>query len=692
MRRTRNIFLGTLALYAALMAVVWQICTRQAKRNTENLLDYAVRDFRDAANGAIDTMLTHTATTVVRLFGQPHECSIEEMQSLANLADVDEVNVAAKTGQIIASNLTSELGYFMANHPDAREFLVLTNGTTRVFSAPFRASATTPDVFYKYTGVAFPGGNGYVQIGLSDVHLTQMYPIILSHMYDDWHIGNKGFFLFADMRNGRLVAEPLCHIGEAKTLVEAGYDPENIPNDSRTTFMQRLYGEDCYCRVYDFASHRTIAAVPSSEYYLWRDIIFSVLGVLLFFIMGGFAFFIARVADDSERLKKFYAAEDERRAKDMEIAKTIQESALPAVFPDSPHYALQAYMAPARVVGGDFYDFFQMGPTIFAFLIADVSGKGITAALYMMTAKTLLKDMLFATRDPALAVSRTNDELCANNPANMFLTAWVGVYDLETGIVTYVNAGHNAPAILRGGTQQIEPKLLTKKSGPVMAFLAGIKYRSHQVKLEPGDALFLYTDGVTEAVDKKGVLFGDDRLEATLRTVPSLAPDAVCLHVKTAVSVFAQGAAQADDITVLTFLCKAYVQRKVRTFAVSQESLAAAMRFLDETLAEINCHDADRSAFDIILDEIVSNIIKFSNASGFELDIEILEDPKGVNLFFVDDGVPYNPLAHIDPDTKLSAAERPIGGLGIYMVKRLSDSVTYRREHNRNFLTVFKKI
>lgn len=692
MKRTICIIAGTAALYVGFMALVWDICTHQAERNTENLLDYAMKDFRDASNGAIDTMMTQICEEMVRHFGSPQERSFEEMQRLAYLADVDEINVVDKTGLIIASNLKSELGYNMSSHPDAAAFLVLTNGVTRIFSPPFRASATTPDKFYKYTGVAFPEGNGYVQVGLSEKHLTRMYPIILGHIFDEWRVGKKGFFLCSDLRDGVLVSKPPNHRDAPRNLLDTGYDSRYVPNDPGATFRQRLFGEECDCRTFTFATHRIVAAVPLGEFYTWRSIVFSVIAAALFAVMGGFAFFINRVASDSDRLKLFYATEEARRAKDMEIAKTIQNAALPGELPDCPHFAIHAFMTPARLVGGDFYDYFALGPTLVAFLVADVSGKGITGALYMMTAKTLIKDMLLATRDPALAVSRVNDELCANNPANMFLTAWVGVYNLETGVVTYVNAGHNPPALLRSASE-IAPEPLTERSGPVLAFMPGIKYKPRQVKLAPGDAICLYTDGVTEAMDKKGELFGDDRLDATLRTTPSLLPDAVCLHVKMAVMAFSEGTPQSDDITVLTFLCKSIVQRKVRTFPVSQAALASAMEFLDETLVgEAQCKKDVQGAFDIILDEIVSNIVKFSRASGFELDIEIIEEPRGVNLVFVDDGVPYNPLAHVDPDTTLSADERPIGGLGILMVKKLSDSVSYRREHNRNFLTVFKKI
>lgn len=691
MRRTNWIIGSTVALYVALMAAMWNICTQQAERKTENLLDYALKEFRTSTNGAIDAILTHVCVEVVNRFGEPKECSIEEMQALADLLEVDEINIVARTGQIIASNLTSEIGYFMSNHPDAAEFLVLTNGVTRVFKAPFRASATTPDVFYKYCGVAFPHGNGYVQVGVSEMHLARIYPLILKHLFDNWMIGKCGFFLCSDLRNGVLVSNPAAHRDQARLMFDTGFDPWNVPQDPNVTFTQKLYGQTCDCRSYVFAGHRTIAALPRDEFYDWRYSVFSVLAVSLLLIMGGFAFFINRVASDADRLKQFYAAEEERRAKDMEIAKTIQNAALPSGAPNSPNYALHAFMKSARDVGGDFYDYFTLGPALVAFLVADVSGKGITAALYMMTAKTLIKDLLLSTKDPAIAVSRANDELCANNPANMFITAWVGVYDLETGVVTYVNAGHNPPVLLRAAPET-STEFLKERSGPVLAFMPGVKYKKRQVCLSPGDAICLYTDGVTEAMDRNGELFGDDRLDATLRTVPSFEPSGVCQHVKTCVAAFSQGVSQADDITVLAFLCKSLVQRKVRTFPVTQEALASAMQFLDENLDAVGCPKPLRGRFDIILDEIVSNIIKFSHASGFELDIEFVGEPRGVKLIFVDDGMPYNPLAHADPDTSLAAEERPIGGLGILMVKKLADSVSYLRKYNRNFVTVLKKI
>ena len=425
---------------------------------------------------------------------------------------------------------------------------------------------------------------------------------------------------------------------------------------------------------------------------------------------------------------------------ELELAKTIQNSALPRPLPDSAFFALAADMQPAREVGGDFYDFFMLDSSHVAFLVADVSGKGITAALYMMTAKTLIKNALLAVRDPAKALTRANSELCANNPANMFLTAWVGVLDLETGIVIYANAGHNPPMKVEGQRSEVEGQrsevegqrsevegqrsevegqrsevegqrsevegqrskvgFVAEKSGPVLAFMEGVQYRQCAMALAPGDTLFLYTDGVTEAQDSENNLFGEERLAETLRTASAAMPASMCTIVRAAVAAFAEGMPQADDITVLAIRYISRPDRFVRSFPPTQVGVANASAFLDEVIEGNGGHPNAQTAklstllpqLHIFLDEIASNIVKHSGASGFEVDIELMQDPAGVKLVFIDDGAPYDPLAHADPDTSLPADERPIGGLGIMMVRKMSDSMSYERVRNRNLLTVVKLV
>ena len=698
-KRRLLIFGTALALYVALIAVIWAIGTRQAAQKTESQLDFALLDFHDTVAGAIDTMLGHVAATAVRHIGKVQALPREKMVAVADEYDIDEVNIVSREGVIVASNDPTCPGTVMAGNPVMDPFMDLTNGVTATVSQPFRTSTRNAEFRAKYLGAAFPGGDGFVQVGLAERRLAKMLPTILGYIFDQWLLGNTGFFLCADMETGRLISNPSRHRDQARTLQETGYDVKTASRyevilDGKVrgrTFVQRLFGEKCYCRAYRFGGHRFVAALPAREFYSTRSVFVGVFGVLFFGIIAAFAFFIDRIFRDSDRLKAFYAAEDARRAKDMEIAKTIQTAALPPALPETLCYRLDAAMQAARNVGGDFYDNFALDATHIAFLVADVSGKGVTAALYMMTAKTLIKDTLLALHDPAAAFTKVNAELCENNPANMFLTAWVGVLDLETGVLSFANAGHNPPAFIAaagGGAS-----FVTEKSGPVLAFMDGISYKSCTMRIVPGDALFLYTDGVTEALDAKSEFFGEERLVAALNAAPSN-PRSLCTVVRAAVAAFSEGVPQADDITVLAIRYLAPPRTHSCSFPPTREGTAAASDWLDETVSALSVTNPRVAALTptlhIITDEIASNIVRYSGASGFELDIT--QDDDELRLVFIDDGSPYDPLSAPSPDITLGAADRPIGGLGVLMVKKMSDSVSYRRAHNRNFLTITKHL
>ena len=647
---------------------------------TEALLDYAVSDIRLAMDGAIDTMLEHVAVTCARRFGRADRHTREEVDSVAHLFDIDELCIVDRAGIVIASNDPDSLGVDMNKKEATQPFAALTNGTTKVVTQPFRSHAYSKSR-RKYLGVPFPGGDGYVQVGMDEARMPKMINTQLSFLFDA-EMGDTVCYLCADMETGSLVSAYLegC---ETPTLEEIGFDASDV-SDPNVTFEQTLFGDKAFCRSCVFGGHRFIMVVPSAEFYGTRDVLMVVMTILLALVLGAFVVLLLRISNDARRIKAFYAAEDAARAKDMVIAKTIQTSALPVPLAANPCFRLAASMTPAREVGGDFYDFFMLDATHLAFLVADVSGKGVTAALYMMTAKTVIKDALLATRDIAAAFTEANRELCRNNSANMFLTAWGGVLDFETGVVAFVNAGHNPPAKVGKSVEW-----LADKSGTVMAFMDCVKYTPRLAHLAPGDVLFLYTDGVTEAMDRKGELFGEERLAATLAAVSSSSPDTVCGVVRVAVAAFADGAPAVDDLTVLAVQYVRQSERFVRSFPPTQEGICQASAYLDECLKEQP--PGAQSSLHIILDEIASNIVKHSGASGFAVDVEFTEDPAGVRLVFVDDGVPYDPLSHADPDTKLPAAERPIGGLGIMMVKKMADSISYERARNRNFLTVFKR-
>ncbi|MBO7689022.1 MAG: SpoIIE family protein phosphatase, partial [Kiritimatiellae bacterium] len=422
----KTIVAAALCLYAALLAAVWHAGTFQARARTEALLDYAVSDIRLTMDGAIDTMLEHVAVTCARRFGKADRHSREEVASVAHLFDIDELCIVDRAGTVIASNDPDSLGVDMNRKEETRPFAALTNGTTKVVAQPFRRHAYS-NSRRKYLGVPFPGGDGYVQVGLDESRMLKMINTQLAFLFDA-EMDETVCYLCADEKTGVLVSSYLAD-GEAPTLEGIGYDTSNVP-DSDETFEQTLFGHKAFCRSYVFGGHRFIMVVPKAEFYGTRDVIMAVMTILLALVLGTFAVLLVRISNDAKRIKAFYAAEDAARAKDMEIAKTIQTSALPVPFGANPYFSLVASMTPARDVGGDFYDFFMLDATHLAFMVADVSGKGVTAALYMMTVKTLLKDAILSRRDPAAAFTRVNAELCRSNTANMFLTAWCGVLDL----------------------------------------------------------------------------------------------------------------------------------------------------------------------------------------------------------------------------------------------------------------------
>ncbi len=257
-------------------------------------------------------------------------------------------------------------------------------------------------------------------------------------------------------------------------------------------------------------------------------------------------------------LKGWIAEAESRLDSELALAKSIQESALPSSFPAYPDitaFDIYARMDAAREVGGDFYDFFligeeeveESGSPKLGFIVADVSGKGIPAALFMMEAKSQVKSHLSNVRDLGEAIARANRQVCEGNDAGMFVTAWIGVLDYETGHIEFVNAGHNPPLIRHDGAWAWE----RRRSGVPLGLFDGMTYRAHSLDLEPGDELLLYTDGVTEAMDAKGGLFGEAQLEELVNGTADPDPEELVDAVTGSVARHADGAEQSDDITVL---------------------------------------------------------------------------------------------------------------------------------------------
>jgi serine phosphatase RsbU (regulator of sigma subunit) len=259
-----------------------------------------------------------------------------------------------------------------------------------------------------------------------------------------------------------------------------------------------------------------------------------------------------------DSLKRYIAEANARIDTELEYAREIQTSALPSHFPAFPNrneIDIYALMKPAKEVGGDFYDFYFIDEKHLAFAIADVSGKGIPAALFMMRSKTLLKT--YATYGIAVADIFTNGnfQLGEENDADMFVTAWMGILNLETGELKYANAGHNRPLLRRkDGTFEY-------LKGPAGMVLAGVKnmvYKEQTLMLEPGDELFLYTDGVVEAKNADGEMYGDDRLNQSINRLIGKSAEETCKRIRQDVEEFYEGAPQFDDMTELMIRFRQY--------------------------------------------------------------------------------------------------------------------------------------
>ncbi|MBQ1538656.1 MAG: PP2C family protein-serine/threonine phosphatase, partial [Ruminococcus sp.] len=244
-------------------------------------------------------------------------------------------------------------------------------------------------------------------------------------------------------------------------------------------------------------------------------------------------------------------AEKERIGAELELATKIQASMLPNIFPafpDRKEFDIFASMTPAKEVGGDFYDFFLIDDDHLGMVMADVSGKGVPAALFMMMSKILVNNFAMMGSSPSKVLEQTNNQICKNNEEEMFVTVWFGVLEISTGRITAANAGHEYPIIKKADGSF---ELFKDKHGFVIGGMNGMRYKEYEFTLEKGGTLFLYTDGVAEATNSKNELFGTERMLEALNKAPEAGPRTLLTNMKNAVDVFVDEAPQFDDLTML---------------------------------------------------------------------------------------------------------------------------------------------
>ncbi len=402
---------------------------------------------------------------------------------------------------------------------------------------------------------------------------------------------------------------------------------------------------------------------------------------------------MAKLASTFDRMTKnikTITIEKEKINSELSVAKSIQESSLPNVFPpfpDNKEFSIYASMEAAKEVGGDFYDFYFRDKNNLMFLIADVSGKGIPAAMFMMTGKTLINNLSQINYEPKELIKEINNKICASNKERLFITMLAGIVDITTGKLTLINCGHNQALIKRFNGKY---EYLTLNPNMVLGIFENEEFNTYETKLNIGDIIFTYTDGITEAMNPDEELFGERRLIESLNKHQDITDvKELSDAIKNDIKEFTQNAEQSDDITMLIFKYENVNDKRDFKSEAKIENYKLFYNWLHSVCEEWKLNDEISNAIDMCGEEIFANIVFYAypDTKG-NIEANISREGNEVSLRFEDSGIEYNPLEKPDPDINLPPEERPLGGLGIFMVKQMAKDVTYERKDNKNILTI----
>ena len=398
---------------------------------------------------------------------------------------------------------------------------------------------------------------------------------------------------------------------------------------------------------------------------------------------------VARNVRNYHRLRE----QKERMQGELRIGRDIQMSMVPKTappFPDAKTLDFAASMVPAKDVGGDLYDYYVQDKKLY-FCIGDVSGKGVPAALVMTVTRTLFRAFSSHESSPARLVSRMNNYLSESNESEMFVTFFMGVLDLSSGRMTYCNAGHNPPFLLTDtvGELPVKPNLS-------MGVVSNFPYEEQEITLHRDDALFLYTDGLSEAENAQARQFGMQRIEEVLHVRRDSQGQLSAMLA--AVEAFVGDAPQSDDLTMLRihYLGQNPASQAVRHLTLHNDirQIHQLETFMEAIASEKNLNPALALNLNLALEEAVTNVINYAYPKGTDglVEIEAVLEEKSLEFIITDSGTPFDPTTRPDADITLSVEDRPIGGLGIYLVRQIMDEVTYRWKDGKNRLTLIKKL
>ena len=575
--------------FLATTAFLWLIQTRLSENNAINLLALNLSDVREDIIDASDEHLLKLAHSIAGDLNAMEHIDSDCLPALLDKYDVTEINVIDENGIITATTHPAFLDYNMADGVQSGEFLVLLSGE-KEYVQSYQPTSDDPTISRKYGGTVLKRG-GFVQVGYGAERFQRDIDEFVVGVTRNRHVGEGGCIIIVD-ESWNIVSDR--YGSEGKNLDVTGIWIDTASMAENQVFTANVYGQSCYCMYQTTEGYCIVAVMPQSEAALSRNVsvsvttamqivVFAALFIMIFVLVKrlvvnniyqindslaaiteGKLDTVVNVRSHEEfddlsndinstvnTLKRYIADAAARIDAELAFAKAIQHSALPSVFPPYPgrkEFDIHAAMYTAKEVGGDFYDFYFVDEDTLAFLVADVSGKGIPAAMFMMQSKTLLKSCAESGMSVEQVFTTANDKLCEGNDAGMFVTAWMGMLNVKTGLMTFANAGHNPPLLKRADGSF---EYLKSKAGFVLAGMEGIRYRKNELQLHPGDTIFLYTDGVTEATDANETLYGEERLLEMMNRQKQLLAKEICQAVKDDVDAFVGDAEQFDDITML---------------------------------------------------------------------------------------------------------------------------------------------
>lgn len=568
----------------------WALQTELAKNEASELVKLNIEDVREDILDASNKNLLELTKKIASRLNSAEKADSALLNELGKEFDIAEINIIDSRGIITASTYENFLEYDMRGGSQSAEFLVLLDGKTKEYVQNYQPTSSDPTISRKYAGIVLNDG-GFVQVAYDAERFQKDIDDVVVGVTRNRHVGENGCIIIAG-EDWNIVSDR--HGNEGKNLDVSGVYIDRSTMPEGDLFNAVVYDDDAICSYIVSEGYYIVAVLPRTEAMFSRDIsvyitvfmefvVFGMLFIVVYFLIkklvvdnmakinrslakitsGNLDTVVdvrtneefASLSDDINStvltLKRYIAEAAARIDKELEFAKTIQHSAIPTVFPPYPGHSefdIYAAMDTAKEVGGDFYDFYFVGENKLGFLIADVSGKGIPAAMFMMTAKTIIKGYAESGKSVDEVFTIANEKLCESNEAGMFVTAWFGMLDLLTGKVEFVNAGHNPP-LVRHKDSTFD--YLKSKPSFVIAGMEGMKYRRNEFFLSPGDEIYLYTDGVTEATDSENRLYGEERLVRFLNTLHGLSGEEICHAVKADVADFVGDAPQFDDITML---------------------------------------------------------------------------------------------------------------------------------------------